>query len=229
MQWATGLFPAVMAVSGWRLDVTERRISATPRDRFYDASDARISLEPKLEAWAAELAIIYRLPMDFVFLDAEMAPDVAVAMTERPELTVSDSSGVTATDIASVRIMQETLPTATWNTPPSELARDTREFCLLPLRTQRRTEADAAYWLVELLKEWVGGDLREAAHRLNVSRGYLERMKKLSGHARDRKAARGNEPLTPAEKLELTLMVEEVVRRLHLVEVGESVNEHLTR
>ena len=55
-----------------------------------------------------------------------------------------------------------------------------------------------------------------------------QQMKKLSGSAFDRKAAPGSRRLTSEERALLRRMVELVVRRLHLYEVGEATNDRIT-
>jgi hypothetical protein len=224
LRWAPEVFPANVWTPGWSIEVTERRLTARPNDvKFYDEGGARAALEPELHAWVAELTVVHDLPLEYWFLDAEMVPDVAIALSGHGELTVGDGAGLV--DEVEVVITRSALPGPTWRRPPSSFARDAREYCLLPLRGQRRGEADAAYWLVEQVNGWAGN---EAATRLNVSHGVLSRMKTLSGRALDRKATPGNQPLTLDERALLRRMVELVVHRLHLYEVGEPIGEHIT-
>jgi len=164
--------------------------------------------------------------MEHWFLDAELVPDVPVALSGRGELTAGDRAGVAQE--AHVVISRSDVPKPTWSGSPSRSARDAREYCLLPLRRQRRSEADAAYWLAEHLRAWADGDVSEAAGRLNVSTSALREMKKLAGRALDRKSAPGNLPLALEERALLARMVEVLVLRLHLYEVGLSDEEYLT-
>jgi hypothetical protein len=134
--------------------------------------------------------------MQYWFLGSELVPDVAVAISGRNDLMFSDF--VSAVEELKVVITRSELPGPTWKKPPSELAREPREYCLLPLRGQRRPEADAAYWLYEQLKRWPGIE-GEAARRLNVSGSVLHQMKGLAGRAFDRKASPGSRRLTSEE------------------------------
>jgi hypothetical protein len=225
VKWAPEAFPVEIALPGWSLEVTKPHIAARPQTKVYNEGSAREALEPRLDAWAAELSVVYDMPMQYWFLGSELVPDVAVPMSGRNDLVIGDL--VSAVDELKVVITRSELHGPTWTKPPSELAREAREYCLLPLRSQRRPEADAAYWLYEQVKRWAGSE-SEAARRLNVSSGVLQQMKSLSGRAFDRKAATGSRRLTSEERALLRRMVELVVRRLHLYEVGEPTSERVT-
>jgi hypothetical protein len=225
VKWAPEAFPAKITLPGWSLEVTEHRISAHPQIRIYDEGKAREALEPGLDAWGAELMVLHYMPMVYWFLGSDLVPNVTVTMHGRNDLMINDFA--TVTDQLHVVMTKSELPEATWKKPPSRLAGEAREYCLLPLRRERRGEADAAYWLYEQVKRWAGSE-REAAVRLNVSGKVLQEMKKLSGSAFDRKAAPGSRRLTSEERALLRRMVELVVRRLHLYEVGEPINVHIT-
>lgn len=227
VQWAQEVFPSTVTIPGWELDVTERRIAARPEGRnFIDQGEASDALEPALASWAAELTVVHDLPMEYWFIEAELVPDVPLAFSGRGELSIGDR--LWANDQLQVVRTQSELPSPTWPRPPSDAARDLREYCLLPLRSHRRGEADVAYWLAEYLRH-CPGSFADAAQRLNVSVGILRELKRLSGSALDRKAARSSQPLTPDQRGWLQRAVELLVLRLHLYDVGEPVGERRTR
>lgn len=224
--WAPEAFPVELHMRGWILHVEERGISAQPSGtKFYDEGSARADLEPQLEAWAAELAVIHDLPLDFWFMDADLVVDAFLVATARAEVSIGDRAG--AVDEIRIKRIRAEVPVPTWTKPPSSLARDAREYCLVPMRHQRRNEADAAYWLSEQLPLWASSR-EEAADWLNLSHSVVRQMKVLSGQAYERKAGRGSRNLSTEERDLLRRMVELIVRRLHLYEVGEPVGEHVT-
>jgi hypothetical protein len=167
VKWAPEAFPVEIALPGWSLEVTKPHIAARPQTKVYNEGSAREALEPRLDAWAAELSVVYDMPMQYWFLGSELVPDVAVPMSGRNDLVIGDL--VSAVDELKVVITRSELHGPTWTKPPSELAREAREYCLLPLRSQRRPEADAAYWLYEQVKRWAGSE-SEAARRLQQRR-----------------------------------------------------------
>lgn len=226
LEWAVDAFPTEIVLPGWSLDVRVTRIDARPSDaKLFDEGKARASLEPALDAWTAELAVVHDLLMTYWFLDAWMVPDSLVGMHGYGELSIGDSAH--ASDDVTVTRIQHELPAPTWSKPPSSSAQDAREYCLLPMRSGRRPEVDAAYWLVEHAARWASG-ADVAASRLNVSRGFLAQMKKSSGRAYERKAAPNTSTLKPGEREMLQRMVELVVLRMHRYEVGDPVGQYIT-
>jgi hypothetical protein len=224
-QWAPNAFPAIISLPGWRLEVSQHRIAADPDGtKFFEEGSARADLEPHLDAWTAELAVVHDLPAEYWFEDADLVPIVFLGASAHARVTIGDR--VRATDDVRVQMVRSEVPKPTWVKPPSPVARNVREYCLLPLRGERRMEADAAYWLSTQLRSWAGSEVAAAA-RLNVSHKALERMGELSGGAYDRKVGRGSQPLTEEERSFLRRMIELAVWRLHLYEVGEPVGNYL--
>jgi hypothetical protein len=181
LQWAPGAFPTTIPLPGWTLELTERHLAGRPSSKFLDEGSARAALEPQLQAWQAELAVVHDILLAYWFEDAEMVRDVSIAMSGWSSLRIGARIDVSG-ELTVVRTRSE-LPAPTWTKPPSQLARDAREYCLLPMRAGRRGEADAAYWLFTHLDAWAGGNIPVAAKRLNISRTVLEGMRKLSGAA----------------------------------------------
>jgi hypothetical protein len=227
LQWAPGAFPTTIALGGWTLELTEHHLAGRPGSKFLDEGSARAALEPHLEAWQAELAVVHDILLAYWFQNAEMVPDVTIAMSGWSSLMIDARIDVSG-ELTVVRTLSE-LPAPTWLKPPSQLAHDAREYCLLPMRSGRRPEADAAYWLFTQLKAWTGNNIPEAATRLNISNHALDEMRKLSADAYDRKVASRSQPLTSDERARLHSMVELIVHRLHQWEVGESIGEYKTR
>jgi hypothetical protein len=227
LQWAPGAFPTTIPLQGWTLELTERHLAGRPSSRFLDEGSARAALEPQLQTWQAELAVVHDILLAYWFEDAEMVPDVAIAMSGWSSLKIGARIDVSG-ELTVVRTRSE-LPAPTWIKPPSQLARDAREYCLLPMRAGRRPEADAAYWLFTQLAAWTGNNIPDAAMRLKISSRALDEMGKLSAGAYDRKVASRSRPLTADERARLRRMVELIVHRLHQWEVGESIGERKTR
>ena len=224
LDWLEDAFPAPYSVEGWNLILNEKTLDATPPMPMSEDA-ARSALMPMLETWSAALEVEHRLPVMFYYNGADIESTEDAAGT-------AVAAGVAT---ASVVALDPTVVTKNGTPPEPDLSwQDTeaaslaRVMCLRPFRNGTRPVADATYWLFTHLKKWAGSD-EDAAARLKVSAQYLKQLGRLSGGSDERKVALSSRTLTPQDKAWLSEALEELIRRLQLVESGRDPGEHLTR
>lgn len=222
--WLEDAFPARYSVDGWELVLNEKALSAAPPMPMSEDA-TRSALTPILETWSAELEVEHRLPVIFYYLgaDLESAKDTAGTAVVAGAATAS-AGALDPTVVAKNGTPPE--PNLSWR--DTEVASLARVMCLRPFRNGARPVADAAYWLSTHLKAWAGSD-EGAATQLKVSVNYIKCLGKLGGGSDERKVSRSSRTLTPQDKAWLGEALEELIRRLHLVESGLDPGEHLTR
>lgn len=220
--WLEDAFPASYEVGGWTLSLSEARLDAVP-SRPMSEDEARSALTPILDTWSAAIEVEQRLVMTFFYLGADVEQETAGAGTAA-SADFASASG-TAFD-ATVAIRRGTPPEPDWSWRDTDVTRLARSMCLRPLRNRSRTVDDAAYWLSTHLKSWAGSD-RAAAERLNVSSGYFDRARQWGARSAERKVSRDSQALSMQEKEQLKSVLEELIRRLHLVESDLAPGRHL--
>lgn len=215
LSWEDGAFPATYRPNGWTLTLSRTNLHAVPQaDLALD--EARQELAELLDSWALNLEVEQSLGVMFGYLSADIDQtdrDVGII-----SCVVSDSAG--SVDEEAVRIVRSAPPEPDWSWRDTQAAALARSRCLRPLRNGTRPVFDAGYWLSTHLVDWASSE-PEAANRLSVSGSYLSRARVLAARSDERKAApSGQRSLTEAEKESLRKVLEELVKRLHLVESG---------
>ncbi|WP_331727351.1 hypothetical protein OG871_40145 (plasmid) [Kitasatospora sp. NBC_00374] len=218
LSWLEGAFPVTYEVSGWKFELAESRLVAVPPTPM-DLDDAREAVLPLLNAWAASLEIDDRLLVTFSYLGAD------VVSGRSGQVQAADA--VVAAFDATVAVQRPSPPAPSWDWLETSVTGAARALCLRPLRSGNRPVVDAAYWLATHLAKWAGSET-EAAARLNVSADYMKRARTEGARSDERKVGPGSKTLTAEEKVALARVVEELVRRLHLVESTLSPGEYLT-
>ncbi|MET9396105.1 hypothetical protein [Kitasatospora sp. NPDC002965] len=216
--WLDGAFPVTYEVRGWKFELAESRLVAvlpTP----LDLDNAREMALPFLNAWAASLEVDERLLVTFTYLGAD------VVSGESGQ--VQEADAVVATFGAMVAVQLPSPPAPSWDWLETSATDAARTLCLRPLRNGNRPVVDAANWLATHLTGWAGSE-SEAASRLNVSVSYMKRARTEGARSDERKVGKESETRTVEEKVALAKVVEELVRRLHLVESSLTPGEHLT-
>ncbi|MFE1907391.1 hypothetical protein ACFW96_27510 [Streptomyces gardneri] len=220
LTWLNGAFPSSYEVDGWALNLSETRLDAKPPMPMTE-DEARSGMTPILDTWTAVLEIEQRLVVTFYYLGASLEPDATEGGTAADFATVS----ATAFD-AAVTIQRGTPREPDWSWRDTEATQLARTMCLRPLRNGSRPVADAAYWLATHLKQWADTESAAAA-RLNVSTAYVKRVRLLGARSHERKVMPNSLELTAQDKEFLNNALEELVRRLHLVESGLPPGERL--
>jgi len=220
--WLEDAFPTSYEVGGWTLSLSEARLDAVPSNAMSE-DEARSSLTPILDTWSAALEVDQRLVVTFFYLGADVEQDTVGAGA----VTSTDFASLSGTAFdATVAIRRSTPPEPDWSWRDTDVTRLARSMCLRPLRNRSRTVDDAAYWLSTHLKSWAGSD-RAAAQRLNVSSGYFDRARQWGARSAERKVSRDSQALTTQEKEQLKSVLEELIRRLHLVESDLAPGKYL--
>lgn len=222
VSWLEDAFPASYEVRGWTLTLSEARLDALPSQAMSE-DEARSALTPILDTWSAAIEVEQRLVVTFFYLGADVKQDTAGAGTAA-SADFASASGTAFN--ATVAIRRGTPPEPDWSWRDTDVTRLARSMCLRPLRNRSRTVDDAAYWLSTHLKSWAGSD-HAAAQRLNVSSSYFERARQWGARSAERKVSRDSQALTTQEKEQLKSVLEELIRRLHLVESGLAPGRHL--
>ena len=224
LDWLEDAFPAPYSVEGWNLLLNEKTLDATPTMPMSEDA-ARSALMPMLETWSAALEVEHRLPVMFCYDGADIeSTEDAVGTAVAAGIATASAVALDPTVVTKNGAPPE--PDMSWQ--DTEAASLARVMCLRPFRNGTRPVADAAYWLSTHLKKWAGSD-EDAAAWLKVSTQYLKLLGKLSSGSDERKVASSSRTLTPQDKAWLSEALEELIRRLHLVEGGRDPGEHLTR
>ncbi|MEU1107093.1 hypothetical protein ABZ408_40065 [Streptomyces tibetensis] len=214
--WLDGAFPAVYHADGWTLTLSETRLDAVPSTQMSE-DEARSAVEPILRTWEAALEVEQRLVVTFFYLVADVEPDVP----ETGTAAGADFAGAVGKAFdATVEIERSAPPEPDWSWRDTDVTLSARTACLRPLRNGTRPVPDAAYWLYTHLKTWAGNDVKVAHERLNVSGQYFKRFRMWGANSSERKVASSQLYLTAQQKASLSRVLEELVRRLHLVESG---------
>ncbi|MFI1585551.1 hypothetical protein [Embleya sp. NPDC020630] len=210
--WAEDVFPASYEIGDWSLLLSsERRLVATP-SMALSTDEAREELRPVLEAWSVSLELEHRMVVEFSYLGAD------VQRTDSTnELVATDF--VETTDDACITVGRGELPTPNWSLRETDKISLVRTRCLRPMRMGTRTVPDAGYWLLTHLKEWAG-DEAGVKQKLRLSSRYFARVWKWCARSGERKVSPQAIDLTEDQKASLVLVLEELVRRLYLVESG---------
>ncbi|WP_042390598.1 hypothetical protein [Streptacidiphilus melanogenes] len=211
LSWDEAAFPATYEACGWDLVLSEKRLDASPSTTL-TVNEARSQLAPLLAAWAASVEVEHRLIVTFFYLgaDVERAED-------RGRVTVADFAG--SSDEATAAIRRGAPPVPNWSFQDTDTTSLARTLCLRPMRNGTRPVADAAYWLATHLESWAGST-SAVATRLNVSSAYFGMAKKWGARSDERKVSPNSMALTEGDKASLKVVLEELIRRLHLVESG---------
>jgi hypothetical protein len=228
LEWGDSAFPATFELPSWQFTLSHDRLEARPIGReFVDEQAARDAVEPLLDGWTSKVEVEQRLQMRFLFLHADIAyPEAGGHGHLELRGAVESAVGLEGTLSMLITRDEAPAPDPSWRDTPA--CRAARDYCLRPMRAGLRPAPDAAYWLVTHLEHWAGSRAA-AAGRLNVSRSLLEELGKLS--ALERKVTRDGRALTPGERQYLAAGVEELVRRLHVVENSgqlEPLNKNLS-
>ncbi|MFJ8677349.1 hypothetical protein [Streptomyces sp. NPDC093589] len=222
LDWLDSAFPTSYAVEGWRLNLREATLEAVPPTPM-SVDGARSAIAPILDTWAAALEMEQRLVVMFYYLGAAVEP----AATGTGTAVGADfaTASITAFD-ATVAIQRDAPPEPDWSWRETDVTRLARTMCLRPLRNGSRPVADAANWLSTHLEKWAGGP-KAAAHHLNVSCKFFDRFAEWAARSCERKVSPNSRTLTTQDKESLKGAVEELIRRLHLVESGLDPGEYL--
>ncbi|MEY9997506.1 hypothetical protein ABIE67_009625 [Streptomyces sp. V4I8] len=102
-----------------------------------------------------------------------------------------------------------------------------RTKCLRRLRAGSLPVDNAAYWLATHLEKWAGESDQTAPERLNVSSKYFAEAKEQGARSDERKVSTRALTLTTQDKVSLGSVLEELIRRLHLVESGLDPGDYL--
>lgn len=224
MTWLEGAFPAEYEVEGWKLTLTDARLDAVPT-RPMTEDEARSALTPLLDTWSATLEVDERLIVMLYYLGADVEPGTTGA---GGTVASADCATVSATARdATVAIQRHAPPQPNWSWRDTAVTKAARMNCLRPLRNGTRPIVDAANWLSTHLRAWVEGD-GTAAEQLNVSSNYFDKFRELGARSYERKVSPSSLALSAEDKESLRIVVEELVRRLHLAESGLPPGGHLT-
>jgi hypothetical protein len=198
-------------------------VPARPRRDFATEDEAAASLEPYLQSWALDFELDHERPVEFRLTESRAVnEETGPIATKRRQVSVSaalSSSG-------SLEISSSTkLP------PPTAMYRPSARVTSLVerLRDLRRGRAKVtvvAYDLFTDLEEvFGGGDIRQAADTLHVSRGLLHEVSKLANGkhpTQARKVSKSGVQLTDVHLAWLHRAVLLLVRRAVAVESGVS-------
>jgi hypothetical protein len=193
------------------------QLTAVPKGIYADASAGRAALEPHLREWELQLELDQGYRVEFR-LSGSSAKEVAADGTKHYQVGLNEYLGFSSSVSADVGASIPA-PIGGYQSGPltsKYLAR------LRDLRAGRDKVTQVAYVIVSDLEQTYGG-LPQAASNLQVSRGLLVEVKKLSSgqHPTEgRKSASGGVALTDENLAWLTRAVAQLVRRTALVEAG---------
>jgi hypothetical protein len=193
------------------------QITAVPKSVYPDARAGAAALEPHLRAWELQLELEQGHRVEFR-LSGSAAKEVAPDGTKHYQIGLNEYIGMSSS-VSVGLVAAIPAPAGGYQSGPLTSRYLVR---LRDLRAGRDRVTQVAYAIVSDLEQTYGG-LPQAAGTLQVSRGLLVEVKKLSSgqHPTEgRKSASGGVALTDENLAWLGRAVAHLVRRTAQVEAG---------